>query len=133
VILALRWTSKRVHVAWRRSEPTCFGSHALGVCVIGVKQTAVTPWGRGPAANQFLSSNGASPLKTPGVGSRFQVITPSPGWRTSPVPPQTASSGSAVAVLSNGRDGRLQGKPPFVERQTKTPFASSNWYAISWL
>jgi hypothetical protein len=52
------------------------------------------------------------PLRIPS-SSGLNVTTPSPGWRGSPLPPQTP------AVL--GMHGRLQVKPPFVERLTKTP------------
>ena len=78
-MLAVPSRSKRVHVACNRSDPITFLLHAVGECVTGVKHTGETPAGRGPAASQFLSSNGASPENSNGVGSWFQVIVPSPG------------------------------------------------------
>jgi hypothetical protein len=44
------------------------------------------------------------------------MIVPSPGWRGSPLPPHRAVA--SVAVSGIGVHGRLQVKPPFVERAT---------------
>jgi hypothetical protein len=68
-----------------------------------------------------LSSNGTLPFRMPSL-SGFQVVTPSPGWRGSPLPPQTPAA--------FGMHGRLHVKPPFVERLTKIPpvsFSRSKW------
>ena len=83
-----------------------------------------TPAGRGPTAMYSLSLNVTlkfAELPNGGVVSFSGVnaTVPSPGWRGSPGPPHGRRVGSSTT------HGRLQVKPPFVERLTQTPFVSS--------
>src|SRR5205814_1022850 len=97
----------------------------IGVLLMGAKQPAVTPAGLGPAAMYSLSWLGTLPLRVLS-GSLVKTTVPSPGWRGSPFPPQTA----VASVVPKEMQGRVQVKPPLVERATKMPLVSlvrSKW------
>src|SRR3954447_677800 len=114
------------YVTYRRSDPTTSGLHACGVCV-GVKHAACTPEGRGPAVIHSLSYDGTLPFSLLSL-SCWKATVPSPGWRTSPVPPQANPPPlRAIAV-----QGRVHVKPPFVERFTHTPLVSSVRLKLIW-
>src|SRR5262249_61967215 len=103
--------------------PTWSGLQAIAECVKGVKHCGVTPSGLGPAEIHSLSLPGTLPSRTE-LLSWMKLTVPSPGWRGSPGPPQTARSlgGGAVRMATHGRD---QVKPPLVDRLTHTPLVSS--------
>ncbi len=97
-----------VHVTYTRSGLIGLVPHAVGVCA-AVKHCAAmrsfgsgvdVSSGRGPAAMYSLSSNGTLLLIRTSL-SRWNEMTPSPGRRGSPGPPQ------AVVVTGSTMQARL--------------------------
>ena len=70
-----------------------------------------------------LSFAGTLPFKTASL-SWMKSTVPSPGWRGSPAPPQREDS-VAGGLGWIPTHGRVQVKPPFVDRLTQTPLVSS--------
>src|SRR4051794_11944573 len=118
------------YVTYRRSEPMTPGEHVCGAGASGVKHWGETPPGPGPAGGHSLSDD--RPLPSSTLSSSWMKPTvPSPGCRGSPGPPQRdCSSGGADTWI--GTHGRVQVKPPFVDRLTQTPLVSSVRLKLIW-
>src|SRR3954465_9068998 len=101
--------------------------HGTGECENGVKHVGATPLGRGPAVIHSLSYDGTLPFSLLSL-SCWNATVPSPGWRTSPVPPQAHPPPlRAIAV-----QGRGDVEAPLVERFTHTPLVSSVRLKLIW-
>src|SRR4051812_13746114 len=104
----------------------------IAVFEMGAKQVGVTPAGRGPAVPHSLSLKGTLAFAAVSL-SWTKLTVPSPGYRGSPVPPHRACSSSWPVGPAMATHGRLQVKPPFVERLTHTPLVSSVRLKLIWM
>src|SRR4051812_2227627 len=104
----------------------------IAVFEMGAKHTGVTPAGRGPAVPHSLSLNGTLAFACWSL-SWTKLTVPSPGYRGSPLPPQTAPWSGVCelgpAIATHGRD---HVNPPFVDRFTQTPLVSSVRLKLIW-